>query len=74
MLYFFTGVFILEAVVKIIAFGRRYFKEVWNVLDLLVILGTIIGQFLEIFIQIASFNTSVLRIFRISKVLKLLKT
>jgi hypothetical protein len=37
--YFFTGMFTLEAIIKIIAFGiKGYFKQGWNVFDFLIVL------------------------------------
>jgi voltage-gated sodium channel len=37
-----TGVFILEAIFKIIAFGRSYFKESWNIFDLIIVIGSLV--------------------------------
>lgn len=40
--YIFTGFFFLEAVVKLIAFGRRYFKDSWNVFDFIILTFSLI--------------------------------
>ena len=45
--YVFAAIFILEAVVKIIGFGMRYFKDSWNVFDLVIVVITIIGIILS---------------------------
>ncbi len=36
--YFFTAVFTIEAVLKILAHGISYFKEGWNVFDFLIVI------------------------------------
>jgi voltage-dependent calcium channel L type alpha-1D len=38
----FTGIFTLEAMIKITAYGRHYFKNGWNILDFAVLIGTYI--------------------------------
>ena len=35
--YIFLAIFILEAIVKLLAFGCRYFKDNWNVLDFFIV-------------------------------------
>jgi voltage-gated sodium channel len=39
--YFFTGVFCLEFVFKIFAFGTRYFKDNWNRFDFLIVVTSV---------------------------------
>ncbi|XP_069005395.1 voltage-dependent T-type calcium channel subunit alpha-1I-like isoform X2 [Embiotoca jacksoni] len=77
--YFFTSTFVLESVLKLIAFGfRRFFKERWNQLDLAIVLLSVMGITLEE-IEISSalpINPTIIRIMRvlrIARVLKLLK-
>ncbi|XP_041033556.1 voltage-dependent T-type calcium channel subunit alpha-1I [Carcharodon carcharias] len=77
--YMFTTVFILEAVLKLIAFGlRRFFKDRWNQLDLAIVLLSVMGITLEE-IEISAalpINPTIIRIMRvlrITRVLKLLK-
>uniref|UniRef100_UPI00358FD224 voltage-dependent T-type calcium channel subunit alpha-1H-like n=1 Tax=Myxine glutinosa TaxID=7769 RepID=UPI00358FD224 len=77
--YFFTSVFVLEAILKLIAFGiRRYFKERWNQLDLGIVLLSIMGITLEEIELNASLPINptiirIMRVLRIARVLKLLK-
>ncbi|XP_064419425.1 voltage-dependent T-type calcium channel subunit alpha-1I isoform X1 [Latimeria chalumnae] len=77
--YMFTTVFVLEAVLKLIAFGlRRFFKDRWNQLDLAIVLLSVMGITLEeIEINAAlPINPTIIRIMRvlrIARVLKLLK-
>uniref|UniRef100_A0AAQ6AAL8 Ion transport domain-containing protein n=1 Tax=Amphiprion ocellaris TaxID=80972 RepID=A0AAQ6AAL8_AMPOC len=77
--YFFTSTFVLEAILKLIAFGfRRFFKERWNQLDLAIVLLSVMGITLEE-IEISAalpINPTIIRIMRvlrIARVLKLLK-
>lgn len=76
--YFFTAAFILEAAIKTTALGmRRYLKDRWNQLDVLIVAMSIIGIIFE---EMDSFTLPinptllrVLRVMRIARVLKLLK-
>ncbi|XP_077474374.1 voltage-dependent T-type calcium channel subunit alpha-1I-like isoform X2 [Stigmatopora argus] len=77
--YFFTSTFVLESILKLIAFGvRRFFKERWNQLDLGIVLLSLVGIILEE-IEISAalpINPTIIRIMRvlrIARVLKLLK-
>jgi hypothetical protein len=40
--YFFTTVFVIECVLKFIAFGMTYFKNSWNVFDFCVVCASMI--------------------------------
>ncbi|XP_072890107.1 voltage-dependent T-type calcium channel subunit alpha-1I-like isoform X1 [Hemitrygon akajei] len=77
--YMFTTVFVLEAILKLVAFGlRRFFKDRWNQLDLAIVLLSVMGITLEE-IEISAalpINPTIIRIMRvlrITRVLKLLK-
>ncbi|KAM3864225.1 LOW QUALITY PROTEIN: voltage-dependent T-type calcium channel subunit alpha-1I-like [Diretmus argenteus] len=76
--YVFTSTFVLEAILKLTAFGfRRFFKERWNQLDLAVLLSVMGITLEEIEISAAlPINPTIIRIMRvlrIARVLKLLK-
>ncbi|XP_035254563.1 voltage-dependent T-type calcium channel subunit alpha-1I-like [Anguilla anguilla] len=77
--YFFTSTFVLEAVLKLIAFGfRRFFKDRWNQLDLAIVLLSVMGIILEEIKASAALPISptiirIMRVLRIARVLKLLK-
>ncbi|KAJ8283607.1 hypothetical protein COCON_G00024570 [Conger conger] len=77
--YFFTATFVLEAVLKLIAFGfRRFFKDRWNQLDLAIVLLSVMGITLEEIEINASLPINptiirIMRVLRIARVLKLLK-
>ena len=40
--YFFTTVFILEATLKLIAYGRSYFYTAWNKFDFIIVVSSIL--------------------------------
>jgi len=40
--YFFTTVFIVEALLKFIAFGFSYFRDSWNLFDFFVVCSSLI--------------------------------
>ncbi|XP_043970678.1 voltage-dependent T-type calcium channel subunit alpha-1H-like isoform X3 [Gambusia affinis] len=77
--YVFTLVFVIEAILKLIALGlRRFFKERWNQLDLAIVLLSIMGITLEEIDLSASLPINptiirIMRVLRITRVLKLLK-
>ncbi|EGZ28555.1 hypothetical protein PHYSODRAFT_467180 [Phytophthora sojae] len=47
--YFFSAVFALEAVLKIIGLGKYYWKDRWNVFDFIVVLGALFGVIYQMF-------------------------
>ncbi|XP_017770530.1 PREDICTED: voltage-dependent T-type calcium channel subunit alpha-1H isoform X4 [Nicrophorus vespilloides] len=76
--YFFTAVFILESIMKLVALGfKLYLKEKWNQLDVIIVILSVVGIILEeLKSNIIPINPTVLRVMRvmrIARVLKLLK-
>uniref|UniRef100_A0A8C1NQS6 Calcium voltage-gated channel subunit alpha1 I n=1 Tax=Cyprinus carpio TaxID=7962 RepID=A0A8C1NQS6_CYPCA len=77
--YFFSSTFVVEAMLKLIAFGfRRFFKDRWNQLDLAIVLLSVMGITLEEIEISASLPINptiirIMRVLRIARVLKLLK-
>uniref|UniRef100_A0A5F5PES1 Voltage-dependent T-type calcium channel subunit alpha n=1 Tax=Equus caballus TaxID=9796 RepID=A0A5F5PES1_HORSE len=77
--YVFTVIFVLESVLKLVAFGfRRFFQDRWNQLDLAIVLLSIMGITLEEIEVNASLPINptiirIMRVLRIARVLKLLK-
>ncbi|XP_047636981.1 voltage-dependent T-type calcium channel subunit alpha-1H isoform X6 [Phacochoerus africanus] len=77
--YVFTIVFVVEAALKLVAFGfRRFFKDRWNQLDLAIVLLSIMGITLEEIEMNAALPINptiirIMRVLRIARVLKLLK-
>ncbi|KAF6199055.1 hypothetical protein GE061_007080 [Apolygus lucorum] len=76
--YFFTAVFILESIMKLVALGiKLYMKDKWNQLDVAIVILSIVGIILEEMesniIPINPTIIRVMRVMRIARVLKLLK-
>ncbi|KAL1453024.1 hypothetical protein WDU94_007201 [Cyamophila willieti] len=76
--YFFTAVFILECIMKLLALGFHiYLKDRWNGLDIGIVILSIVGIALEeVESKIIPINPTiirVMRVLRIARVLKLLK-
>jgi hypothetical protein len=66
---FFTG----EFIIKVIAFGHRYFYSAWNWLDFFIVVTSLIDFLLDYFLTGKSFNSTfkVIRVFRLARLLKL---
>lgn len=41
--YFFYGVFVIEALIKLIALGKDYFSDSWNKYDFIIVVGATLG-------------------------------
>jgi hypothetical protein len=71
---FYTMVFVLEAIFKIISFGFKYFRNVWNIFDFIIAFGSLIGVILEYTNQLNNISAATaLRSFRLLKLMKLFK-
>lgn len=66
----FNIIFILEALLKLIAYQKSYFYVGWNVFDFIIVLGGVAGLLIQA--DIAG-NLSVIRIIRVCRILRLLK-
>ncbi|XP_025161930.1 voltage-dependent calcium channel type A subunit alpha-1 isoform X16 [Harpegnathos saltator] len=69
----FTGMFTVECILKIAAFGvRNFFRDAWNIFDFITVIGSIVDalviEFGENFI-----NVGFLRLFRAARLIKLLR-
>ena len=51
--YVFAAIFTIEAIIKIIAFGKFYFKDNWNIFDFIIVIGTAIAIILSSSISIS---------------------
>ncbi|XP_051864686.1 voltage-dependent calcium channel type A subunit alpha-1 isoform X22 [Drosophila albomicans] len=69
----FTGMFSVETVLKIIGFGvKNFFKDPWNIFDLITVLGSIVDALWMEFGS-NSINVGFLRLFRAARLIKLLR-
>ena len=72
--YIFTAIYTLEFLIKVIAFKRAYFDEYWNVFDFTIVVSAAIGIILEGFFNIDIGNaTTIIRSFRIARILKVVR-
>jgi hypothetical protein len=73
--YVFSTIFTIEAIVKLIALGKKYFKDYWNIFDFVVVVGTWIVQIilkLELGIDLQILGT-LLRTLRIGRIFRIVK-
>jgi hypothetical protein len=71
---FFTAIFVIESILKIIAFDLNYFKRKWNLFDFLIAFGSIIGVCLEYAGKINNISAATaMRSVRLLKLIKLFK-
>ena len=73
--YIFTVIYTIEMVIKMTAYGKGYFKDGWCLFDFIIVLSAWIGiLLLHVFnVDVGSIST-IIRSFRIARVLKLIKT
>ncbi|XP_030833315.1 sodium channel protein type 4 subunit alpha B isoform X3 [Strongylocentrotus purpuratus] len=72
----FTSIFVCEAVLKLIGYSWYYFKIPWNVFDIIVVIFSVLGIVLDDVLNSVFINPTllrVLRLFRIGRVLRLVK-
>lgn len=41
--YIFAAIFTFEALFKILAIGKKYFADSWNIFDFIIVIGTFVG-------------------------------
>jgi voltage-dependent calcium channel L type alpha-1D len=73
--YTFSAIFTCEAIIKLIAFRKNYFKDSWNKFDFIVVVGTwivIIVLKLNLPIDLQIFGT-ILRTLRIGRIFRIIK-
>ncbi|XP_046399749.1 sodium channel protein 60E-like isoform X2 [Ischnura elegans] len=73
---FFTTVFSLEAIVKIMGLRYHYFTVPWNLFDFVLVLASILGIVMEdimIDLPVSPTLLRVVRVFRIGRILRLIK-
>ena len=75
--YIFSAIFFIEAVLKLIAFGKSYFRNSWNKFDFFVVVSSIFDVILEIMGSSMSWLSAgpqiarVMRVLRVTRVLRL---
>ncbi len=72
--YMFAGIFTLEAIIKLLAHGKNYFKEGWNLFDFSIVIGTYVGIVITLTTDVSvGPSTTIIRSFRIFRVFRLVK-
>ena len=73
--YIFTVIYTIEMIIKMVAFRKGYFTDSWCIFDCIIVISALIGiVLLRVFnIDVGSITT-IIRSFRIARVLKLIKT
>lgn len=68
------GIFTVEAIIKIFALRRNYFKEAWNIFDFTVVVGTLAILVIG-FLNLGNFGiqSTILRSMRIGRILRILR-
>lgn len=79
--HFFTVIFLVEAILKFIAFGMTYFNNAWNKFDFFVVSASIMDVFLDVilkdgvpaggFLSVAPKIARVMRVLRVTRILRL---
>ena len=72
--YMFAGIFTMEAMIKIFAHGKTYFKDGWNLFDFVIVIGTFVGIIISqtTTVEVGP-STTIVRSFRIFRVFRLVK-
>jgi voltage-dependent calcium channel N type alpha-1B len=71
--YFFSVVFTIEAIIKLIAMRANYFKDAWNQFDFIVVIGTwLVIVVLTAYPKLEILGT-ILRTLRIGRVFRIVK-
>jgi Ion transport protein len=72
---FFTGVFTIEAIIKITSQGKHYFKDNWNIFDFIIVITSIGSVFLTNLSSVSlGGSTTIIRAIRITRIFKFIKS
>ncbi|XP_028411372.1 sodium/hydrogen exchanger 10-like isoform X2 [Dendronephthya gigantea] len=71
--YIFCTIYVSEAVIKCVAFGRRYFTDYWNLLDFLIVIFSLVDIVIDMATNGAtgSFSPAILRVARVFRILRM---
>nr|CDS24024.1 voltage dependent calcium channel [Echinococcus granulosus] len=70
----FTGMFTIECLLKILAFGpRNYFRDRWNIFDFITVIGSITDVLVTSLQDTSFLNLGFLRLFRAARLVKMLR-
>ena len=72
----FAGIFVVEAILKLLALGKRYFRSKWNIFDFAIMVGLIIGFILQLTIsnqRLAASISSLMGLIRMFRLIRLVR-
>jgi len=69
--YVCNAIFLMEVIIKITAFGTRFFRDGWNVFDFIIVAGSLI--FIHPIFKKQKNSITMIRAFRVGRVLKLFR-
>ncbi|XP_074649873.1 sodium channel protein 1 brain-like isoform X1 [Tubulanus polymorphus] len=69
--YIFSGIFILEAILKILSMPRIYWKSAWNVFDFVIVLASILDFIMGQIEHVTNAGLGVVRVCRLFRVFRL---
>lgn len=81
--YVFTGIFCIETVIRLVAYGGNYFRENWYIFDFIIVVGSIAmiivtavsdGEDKSSNLRLAITIARLLRIFRLLRLFRRLKS
>lgn len=72
--YIFAAIFAIEAILKIIALQRAYFRDSWNKFDFVIVIATLIGLILDQTTNVAvGGKATIVRAFRVMRLFRIIK-
>jgi len=72
--YIFTMIFTFEAIIKIFALDKNYFKDNWNIFDFIVVILSILSVIITSLSSLkVGAATTIVRSFRIARIFRLVK-
>eukprot|EP00045_Choanoeca_perplexa_P001967 m.22459 g.22459 ORF g.22459 m.22459 type:complete len:1360 (+) comp11254_c0_seq3:204-4283(+) len=69
----FNIIFLAEAVIKLVAWKRAYFKDSWNIFDFCIVIVGILGLLVDLLASSVGINTTVLRVLRLFRIVRILR-
>jgi hypothetical protein len=70
----FTIIYTVESGIKIVVFGKKYFKDGWNVFDFMIVVVSWLGFFLEAVFKLnVGSAATIIRSFRVARVFKMIR-
>lgn len=72
----FAGIFVVEAILKLLALGKHYFRSKWNIFDFAIVVGLVMGFILQLTIsnqRLAASISSLISLIRMGRLIRLVR-